>query len=319
VAAVVVIGWAALARRAPAKEHTAGCAELGALIGRVRASLDAAASQRQRGSSLGAYQVLRATADSIVRESTGDHCGALGTTLAAAVTRAAAAHTALEASVELDLGLASALSLATDGRLPRSSAPPKVPVAGLSPGGAALVGEAAVYAEDCPDLFRLTLRLDGPAAGLPDRVKALLRDLDARPRCGGVRRLLAHAPADRLAHAVDSIRLDEPDTLPGTDAGGDLLMRCPELPQVLERLASAIDVGAPQFNSGDAAGCQHTYEAAARAVTTQIVADERCPGVRALLATGLARAEGAATANEAAWALRHSFDAILAGPAPSSP
>ena len=318
--AAVVTGWVAFARRAPAKEHTASCPEMAALIGRMRASIDAAASQRQRGSSLGAYQVLRATADSIVRESAGQHCGALGATVSSSLSRAAAAATALEASVELDLGLAAALSLATDGRLPRPSSPPKIPVARVRSGAYPPVGEAAVYAQDCPDLFRLTLRLDGPTAGLPDRVKALLRDLADRPRCAGVRSLLEHAPADRLAHAVDSVRLDEPDDAPAAaNAGGDLLMRCPELPQVLERLATAIDVGAPLFNAGDAAGCRHTYEAAARAVTTQIVADERCPGVRALLATGIARAEGAATANEAAWALRHSFDAILSGPPTSSP
>ena len=59
------------ARPVTAKEHTASCPELGGMIGRVRASLEAAAGQRLRGSSLGAYQVLLSTVGSMVRDSAG--------------------------------------------------------------------------------------------------------------------------------------------------------------------------------------------------------------------------------------------------------
>jgi hypothetical protein len=263
---------------------------------------------------------------SMVRESAGQHCGALGATLTSALARASTARTALDASVELDLGLDAALSLATEGHLQFSSSPPKVPMvaargaAAPSSGALAPVGEATFYAEGCPDLFLLTLRLDGPPAGVAERVKAVLADLRARPRCERVQRLLEQAPAERLAHAVDSIRLDEPDEIAPTDNGDnvDLLARCPELPLVIERLGTAIEIGAPQFNAGNASGCLRTYQLAARAVTSQIVGEERCPGVRSLLATGLARAEAAPGANEAAWAMRHSFDAILSDP-PGSP
>jgi hypothetical protein len=287
---------------APAKEHTAACPELAAMITRVRSGLEAASGQRLRGSSLAAYQVLRATAASMVRDSGGDRCGALGPTLKTFLARAASSQTALDASVELDLGLDAALSLATDGHLPLTSSPPKLPP----------VTEAAVYGQDCPDLFPMTLRLEGPRDGLRDRVAVLLADLHARPRCARVRHLLEDAPPDKLAHAVDSIRLDEPDD---GDAPGDLalLSRCPELPLVVERLSSAISVGAPIFNSGDVSGCRRTYEAAAHTVVTEVVAEGRCPTVRTLLAAGLARAQGAADDREAAWALRHSFDAILEG------
>jgi hypothetical protein len=291
-----------LAPRARSKEHTAACPELAMMITRVRIGLEAAGGQRMRGSSLAAYQVLRATAASMVRDSAGDHCGALGPTLSSSLTRAASARTALDASVELDIGLDAALSLATDGRLPNSGAPPKLPT----------VTEAAVYGQDCPDLFPLTVRLEGPRETLKDRVASLLSDLRSHPRCARMRALLEAAGPDRLAHAVDSVRLDEPHE---TDGGGDLavMRRCPELPMVVEHLANAISIGAPQFNAGDAAGCRQTYEAAARQVATQVIAEGRCPTVRTLLAAGLARAKGAGGDRQAAWDLRHSFDAILVG------
>jgi hypothetical protein len=291
---------------APAKEHSASCPELAAMITRVRTGLEAASGQRLRGSSLAAYQVLRATAASMVHDSGIDHCGALGPTLTSSLARAATARTALDASVELDLGLDAALSLATEGHLPAPSAPPKMPP----------VTEAAVYGQDCPDLFPLTIRLEGPGDTLPVRVSSLLDDLRAHPRCARVRHLLESTPPEHLAHAVDSIRLDEPDEGDNQSDLG-LMSRCPELPMVVERLASAISVGAPQFNAGDAAGCRHTYEVTAHAVATQVIAEGRCPTVRALLAAGLARARGAGSDRQAAWDLRHSFDAILGGPPPA--
>jgi hypothetical protein len=283
---------------AGAKEHTAACPELAGMLGRVRAGLQAASGQRLRGSSLGAYQVLRATASSMARDSAGRHCGVVGPTLSAALARAAASRSALEASLELDHGLDDVLSLASDGRLPRDVAPPK-----LLP-----VGEAALYGDDCPDLFALALRLDGPRASVGARVDSVLADLRAHPRCAKVRRVLEHAAPEGLAHAADSICLDEPEQ---GDPSAGLAARCPELPLVVDRLASAIDVGAPQFNAGDAAACRHTYEQTAAFVGTQLVPEGRCPTVRALLATGLARAKGATDDRGAAWDLRRAFDAIL--------
>jgi hypothetical protein len=121
---------------------------------------------------------------------------------------------------------------------------------------------------------------------------------------------------------VDSISLDEPDDIQSSDSI-DTLTRCPELPQVIERLTSAIEVGAPQYNAGDAEGCRRTYEVAARAIPAQVLAQDtahdRCPGVRVLLAAGLARAQSSTTPNEAAWALRRSFDAIVSGPGGPAP
>ncbi len=286
------------ARRAPAKEHTAACSELGGMLARVRASMQAARGHRLRGSSLGAYQVLQATTASMARDAAGRRCGALGPTLTSALARAAAAPTALDASLALDQGLEAALSLAGDGRLPRQPTPAK-----LLP-----VGESALYADGCPDLFAIAQRLDGPRVSLPERVASVLADLRAHPRCEQVKRVLERAGPDGLAHAVDSVRLDEPEQ---PDMAAGLASRCPELPLVVDHLGAAIGVGAPQFNAGDAAACRHTYEQAAAAVGTRLVPEGRCPTVRALLAAGLARAKDAADDREAAWDLRHSFDAIL--------
>jgi hypothetical protein len=305
--ALVAAGLAVLAASpAPAKEHTAACPELPGMISLVRSGLQAASGQRMRGSSLGAYQVLHATTASMERDSAGRHCGALGPTLTAALTRAAAARTALEASIELDQGLDAALSLASDGRLLTNAPPPK-----LLP-----VTEAVLYAQDCPDLFRLSQRLDGPRDAVRQRVAAILADLHAQPRCAQVRRVLENAPPGRLAHAVDSIRLDEPDE---ADGGLELSSRCPELPLVIEKVAAAISVGAPQYNAGDARACRRTYQEAAATLAMQIIPDGRCPTVRALLAAGLARARGAPDDHQAAWDLRHSFDAILSDEPAAAP
>jgi hypothetical protein len=291
---------------APAKEHTAACAELGGMLARVRSTMKAANSHRLRGSSLAAYQVLQTTTASMARDSGGRRCGALGPTLNAALSRAASSRNALDASLALDQGLEAALSLAGDGRLPRAPAPPK-----LLP-----VGEAALYGDGCPDVFTISQRLDGPRGTLNDRVGAVLADLRAHPRCAQVRTVLERAAPDTLAHAVDSIRLDEPER---PDVSGDLASRCPELPMVVDHLASAISVGAPLFNAGDAAGCRRTYEAAAAAVAARIVPEGRCPTVRTLLSAGLTRAKEAANDREAAWDLRHSFDAILSEGPDASP
>lgn len=301
--ALVATGWA---RHAPAKEHTAACPELAGMMARLRAGLQAANGQRQRGSSLAAYQVLRATAASMARDGAGPRCGAVGPTLSAALKRAASAPSALDASLELDRGLDEVISLASDGRLPRDVAPPK-----LLP-----VAEAALYGDDCPDLFALAQRLDGARDGLAGRVAAVLADLRARPRCAQVRRILERASPDGLAHAVDSICLDEPEQ---SDSDAGLASRCPELPLVIDRLATAISIGAPQYNAGDAAACRRTYEETAAAIATHLIPEGRCPTVRTLLSAGVARAKGSANDREAAWALRHSFDAILADEPGASP
>ena len=309
--ALIAVGTGLLAVAldpAHGKESSAGCAELDALRLRARNGRLAALGQLRRGSALGAYQVLRLTADSIVHDASAGRCGALGRTLNAALRRSAAAPTASDAGAELEMGLDATESLAMQGHLRYFAGPLKV-----IPGS-----EAVVYGGDCPDLFPLVVRLEGPAVSLGERVKILLADLKTRPRCEPVRRVLAAASPAQLAHAVDSVRLDEPDSV---SAGDPMVLsaRCPELPLVAEQLAAAIAVGAPQFNAGDALACQQTYQAAVRAITGQVMGPGRCPGARAILGVGLARSLAAATAQEGAWALRASFDVVLSGDASAAP
>src|SRR5687767_772775 len=224
---LLAVAWPA--RPAVAKEHTAGCDNLPVLVTRVRAGLDASNHHRRRGSSLGTYQVLRSTAASVVEDAgKGEQCGALGGTVRFAVDRARRSLSAAEATAELDIGFESALALVAIGRSGQGPALSKVPP----------IGEAVEWGQDCPDIFPLTLRLEGPTGTLAERVKQVLADLRTRPRCGRVRQLLERARRDELAHVVESIRLDEPDAEPSS---GDVLARCPELPLVVERLATAIE------------------------------------------------------------------------------
>ncbi len=295
-----------------AKEAAAACEQILSLVGRMHNGGLVAAIQRARGSSLAAYQTLRVTAASILKDSDSPSCGALGPTLAGHVRRAAAASTALDASVEIERGFEASLSLLATGRPPSTATTTK-----LAP-----VREATLYAERCPDLFALTIRLEGPSdaatttgasaatAGIARRVDDVLSDLRARPRCPRVRRVLESTPRAQLARAVDAIRLDEPTEDPPAPP---LAGRCPELAIIIERLSSAIERGAPVFNRGDHQGCHRQYEETARRLMTESIGAGHCPKARELLQAGITQAAAAAVPGEAAWALRRSFDAILEG------
>src|SRR5262249_21182184 len=112
---------------------------------------------------------------------------------------------------------------------------------------------------------------------------------------------------EKLGHALDSLRLDEADE-PGAE--DTPLVRCPELPMVLERIGAAINVGAPLYNKGDKAGCRDLYQSTARSLRDEVSPAGRCPAVRAELDSALTAAASATSPEDAAWALRHSFDHI---------
>jgi hypothetical protein len=294
--AVSVAASAWRIRPALAKEHGSGCGALPAVVERVRNTLLLASVHRTRGSSLAAYQVLRINADSLVHDPAVRPCGALGQFLEVALRRAAGSDTAAAASSELDLGFTAALALAVAGRAPPDTiAAKKVDVP-----------ESAQYGENCPDFLAIVRRLETPGAPLGERVAAVLRDLQAHPRCEDVRRLL-DAPADLLAPAVDALVLDEAQQSPSAD---NPIARCPELPLVLDRLTAAVRTGVPLFNKGDHEGCRRVYAAAARALSDQVIPPHRCPVIRQTLSIAMAESGAAATADEAAWALRRGFDRI---------
>ena len=283
-------------RPAQAKEHGSGCGALQAVVERVRNTLVLASVHRTRGSSLAAYQVLRINADSLVHDPAVRPCGAIGRFLEIALRRAAASHTAAEASAELDLGFTAALALALAGRAP----PDTIAAKPLD------VPESAQYGENCPDFLAIVRRLEAPGTPLGERAAAVLRDLRQHPRCEDVRRLL-DTPVDGLGPAVDALVLDEAQQSPSAD---NPLARCPELPVVIDRLTSAIRAGAPLYNKGDHEGCRRVYDATARALSDQVIPPHRCPVIRRTLGAALAESGAAATADEAAWALRRGFDRI---------
>jgi hypothetical protein len=279
-----------------AKEHAAGCTQLLPLIERLRTTMVLASVHRARGSSLAAYQVMRINAAALLADPDARSCGAFTQVLDRAVSRATRTATAADASLELDLGYASALALAVAGELPGGTLTAKQ----LD------VPESAVYAENCPDLLAIVRRLEAATPPLPARAAAVLADLKERPRCDRVKELLESRP-DRLPAAVDALLLDEQQASPSAN---NPIARCPELPLVLERLAGAINIGAPLYNKGDQDGCRRLYEKTARDLLGPVIPAGRCPVVRKELEGALTEAGRSSTVGDAAWALRRGFDRI---------
>jgi hypothetical protein len=286
-----------------AKEHAAGCAALPRIVDRMRNTLLLASVHRTRGSSLAAYQVMRVNAVTLLKDPDTRECGALARFFEQALHRATGSGNAADASLELDLGYASALALAVAGRLPPDAIAAK----------RVDVPEAAQYGTDCPDLFALVRRLEAPTPKLEDRAAAILADLRARPRCGEVKAALE--TRNDLPGAVDALILDE---APQSPSGDNPVARCPELPVVLDRVAVTIRQGAPLYNKGDHQGCQRLYEKTTRALTDEVIPPRRCPMVRRTLTKALQESAAAPTAGEAAWALRRGFDKV-AGSVESKP
>jgi hypothetical protein len=294
---------------ATAKEHTAACTTLPSIVDRLRGAMVLASFHRGRGSSVAAYETLRTIASSVAQDREVAGCGVLPAMLARALGRAVEERTALAASVQIDLGIAAALSVALTGS------------SGSSELGAKLmdVPESMEYGSGCPDLFPIVKRLTGTGGQpLATRVSAVLDELQAQGpgRCASVVRLLTGSGRDDLAHAVDSLRLDE------TDQGGDrdnLVARCPELPLVVDRISLAISVGAPLYNKGEVAGCRDLYRRVARTLRDEVIPAGRCPAAHAELDSALTAAAQAGDPSQAAWALRRGFDRITEGwrePAP---
>lgn len=296
VSLAVLAGLLAAAPSALAKEHASGCSALTAVVERVRNTMVLASVHRTRGSSLAAYQVLRINADSLVKDPAVRACGVMGRFLEVALRRSAGASTAAAASSELDLGYTAALALALSGRAPLDTIAAKQ----------SEVPESAQYGDDCPDFLAIVRRLEAPGTALAQRAADVLADLRARPRCEEVRRLL-DTPGQPLGPAVDALVLDEAQQSPSAD---NPIARCPELPVVLDRLTAAIRVGAPLYNRGDHEGCRRLYASTAKALAEEVIPVHRCPVIRRTLATALAEASTASTADEAAWALRRGFDRI---------
>ena len=164
----------------------------------------------------------------MARDSAGRRCGALGPTLNAALQRAPPPRRrALDASLELDSGLDAALSLASEG--PAVARAAQGPMRRRARKLAARRRGRALRRRTAPTCSRSRSGSTARASPLAERVDAVLADLRAHPRCAQVRRVLERAPPTDLAHAVDSVRLDEPDetTTPTRDLASALPRAAP--------------------------------------------------------------------------------------------
>jgi serine protease Do len=84
----------------------------------------------------------------------------------------------------------------------------------------------------------------------------------------------------------------------------------PDLDAVETKIHDAVEVGAPLYNDGDFEGCYRTYEAAAVAIESTV--HEACKGPGRALRTGRERASKLSSPAEQAWAMRDTFDGLLA-------
>ncbi len=80
----------------------------------------------------------------------------------------------------------------------------------------------------------------------------------------------------------------------------------PPTDNVRATIAAAIQQGAPLYNRGDIKGCADLYRK-----TAEQVMQRASPADQQILREGLQKAGNASSSKDAAWALRHAFDAVL--------
>lgn len=78
--------------------------------------------------------------------------------------------------------------------------------------------------------------------------------------------------------------------------------------EAVQAIDSAITVGAPLYNRGDHEGCFRIYQA----TSTKLETESTCKGIRDAFGAGLLRVGALTTPAERAWALRDTFDGLLA-------
>jgi hypothetical protein len=89
-----------------------------------------------------------------------------------------------------------------------------------------------------------------------------------------------------------------------------ILRRCTNAPSLVEEITFAILRGAPRYDEGHPDVCLDIYKKTAEGVLARYAANGRCEEAATLLRKGLADAKKETDVKQAAWALRHAFDAI---------
>ena len=90
-----------------------------------------------------------------------------------------------------------------------------------------------------------------------------------------------------------------------------LLSECPpsQLQTIVGAITRAIDVGAPLYNQGNFEACYRIYEGAALDVQRTV---QQCQGPKQALAAGIDNANKTTGWSDKAWAMRDTFDGLLA-------
>ncbi len=133
--------------------------------------------------------------------------------------------------------------------------------------------------------------------------------------------LVAQPSAISMKTFAEQTKLDGDDGSPaGSDDKVKIVRSVPDHPvellkgcsdkqvsEVIDAIASAIDIGAPLYNKGEIEACFRIYEGTAN----KLERDPPCAGVGKAFGEGLLRSSTMASWKEKAWALRDTFDGMI--------
>ncbi len=131
-----------------------------------------------------------------------------------------------------------------------------------------------------------------------------------------VQRLPPNVVVANLAEAFervrgDSVSADMPNAVAARTAIGPPVSRTP--PFVRDAIVRALRVGVPAYNQGDHAACAREYLRAAEHITAESLKSEETHLFASWLGGVIQTARGCGP-TDAAWTVRHAFDALLALP-----
>ncbi|MBK7857042.1 MAG: protein kinase [Archangiaceae bacterium] len=296
------------------------------VIDRLRATVQQGAPLYNAGDQAGCAALYLSTASALMaHELSRDPEAALHARLEAAVKRAEGKD-ASRAAWELRYAFDDLLFALTRPRVKREPVPEAV----------------SQYAEDCPSRAEVVAVLDLAAliaarryeAGHPQAVadfysvlaEALCQRLRREQCCGAVVGRLEAALGEArdsargadaaavLGAAFDELRFEgvagEAYELPPAEAA--VVAQCEQLDEVADALVRAIGTGAAWFNAGDVEGCRRLYlQTAERMLGVVKPGAKNAPLKKVLQAASDAARAKDLSALDAAWVLRHAFDAIL--------
>ncbi len=290
---------------------------------RIRAAIQKGAPMYNAGDVRGCAALYRSTAEELVALELGDTPAALRARLRAAMERADGrepARAAWELRYAFD-DLLFALTRSTTKRAPVPDAQSRFALGCAErPQVVRVLDQAALIAarryeagqpEVVADFYRLlAVSLRDDLAGrkccsaLVARLDAALEAAEDAPR--------GAEAATLLGAAFDEVRFEgaagEFYEVPPAEAA--VVAGSEQIDEVADALVRAIGTGAVWYNAGDVDGCARLYAQTCERVVAGLKPVQRNAALKKLLAAALERSRGQG-AEEAAWTLRHAFDAVL--------